>query len=99
MSGMIIAHRIVNLLRTGVSAWVRTPSEGRYGHRILPMVVGRKVGTSGADVSEKHDLEIVFEFGRHETPHVLIAAKAMGKNHRPVAVSTTCTLFLAKTLN
>jgi len=43
---------------------------------------------AGADVVEKHNLEVIFELGRHETPHVLIAAEAVRENHSPVAAST-----------
>ena len=56
--------------------------------RILSMVLGRKVGASSPDVVEKHHFEIVFEFGRHEAPHILIAPEAVGKNHSTVAVTT-----------
>ena len=55
---------------------------------ILCMVVGRKVGASGTDVIEKHHFKFVFEFWRHEAPHVLVAAEAVGENHSSVAVST-----------
>ena len=56
--------------------------------RVLGLVIGRKVGSSRADVVEKHHLEVVFELRRHEAPHVLIAAEAVREDHRPVTAST-----------
>jgi hypothetical protein len=56
--------------------------------RILSVFVGSEVGASSPNVIKKHNFEIVFELGRNETPHVLIAAEAVGENHSPVAVTT-----------
>jgi hypothetical protein len=51
------------------------------------VIVSRKIRASGTHLIEKHDFEVVLEFGCHETPHVLVAAKAVGKNHNPFAVT------------
>jgi hypothetical protein len=36
-----------------------------------------------SDVVEKYNLEVALELWRHDPPHVLIAAKAMGEHHTP----------------
>ena len=36
--------------------------------------------TARADVVEQDGAEIAFKCGRHKTPHVLIAAKSVGKD-------------------
>ena len=56
--------------------------------RILAGIVGRKIGAAGADMVEQHDLEVPFELRRHEPPHVLIAAEAVGEDHGSVAGAT-----------
>ena len=55
--------------------------------RVLSVIISRKVGTSGADVIEQHDLEVAFECRRHEAPHVLVTAEAMRENHGALALS------------
>src|SRR3982075_135599 len=52
--------------------------------RIFAGVVGRKVGPASAYMVEEHDLEVPFELRRHEPPHVLVAAEAVGENHGSV---------------
>ena len=43
---------------------------------------------------EKHHLEIGFEFGRYEPPHVLITAKSMSEIIARSPLPRTWTLFL-----
>jgi len=38
-------------------------------------------------VVEKYNPEVMLEFRRYETPHVLIATEAMGEHHTPVTPS------------
>ena len=50
---------------------------------VLLRVVGREVGAAGADVVEQERAELALEGGSHEAPHVLVAAEAVGEDHRP----------------
>ena len=52
---------------------------------ILRRVVGGEIGLPGADMVEQHGPEIRLEGRRDEAPHVLIAAEAMGEDHRRLA--------------
>src|SRR5581483_3819094 len=45
-------------------------------------IVGGRVGASVSDVVEQDDPVVVFEGGRDEPPHVLIAPEAMREDHR-----------------
>src|SRR6476659_3413993 len=44
--------------------------------------VGAEVGLSPANVIEKDDAIMLLEGRRHEPPHVLVAAKSVGEEHR-----------------
>src|SRR5581483_816566 len=45
-------------------------------------VVGCKIGASRTDVIEQNNAIPILERRRHEPPHVLIAAKTVGEQHR-----------------
>ena len=66
--------------------------------RIFGPVVGAKVRAAGADVVEQDSAEILFERGRHESPHVLVATEAMGEHHRPLASAARCARCFARLL-
>ena len=50
--------------------------------RVALGVVRREVGLARADVVEQDDPVVVLERGRDEAPHVLVAAEAVGEQHR-----------------
>ena len=66
---------------------------------VLAAVVGGEVGAAGADVVEEDDAVVVLERRRDEAPHVLVAAEAVGEDHRPgpLAGPDSLTLFLVIT--
>jgi hypothetical protein len=56
---------------------------------VSPRVVGPDVRAARTDVIEQHDPILVGESGPDVSPHVLITAKAMGKQHRrPILAAT-----------
>jgi hypothetical protein len=56
--------------------------------RCVPLPIeGGDVGSTRADVIEEHNLVRVRECANDQAPHILIASKPMGEEHRPVASS------------
>ena len=48
-------------------------------------IVGREIGSAGADVIEQDRAEVLLERRRHEPPHVLIAAEPVREHHGALA--------------
>ena len=52
---------------------------------VLGRIVGGKLGAACAHMVEQHGAEPRLESRGHETPHVLVAAEAVGEDHGAVA--------------
>jgi hypothetical protein len=48
---------------------------------IIDGIIGPEIGPARTDMVEKDDAMIGLEGRRHEAPHVLVAAEAMGEHH------------------
>ena len=53
--------------------------------RILRWIICGEIGPAGSDMIEQDRSKVVLKRGRHEPPRVLVAAVAVGEDHRPSA--------------
>ena len=80
------AHRVADedhLLQIELAADFEHVGRVALERAVPGPVVGGQVRLASANVVEEDDPVLVLEGGRDEPPHVLVAAEAVGENHRP----------------